>query len=73
MADLNSLAQSAQTLIDQLNSGSITFQNFQNSVGSLTAFSQGLSVTTDEDMANIHIVHEAESIAAGEAPFINRK
>lgn len=72
MADLNSLAQSAQTLIDQLNSGSITFQNFQNSVGSLTTSLQGLSVTTDEDMANIHIVHEAESIAGGEPPVLNK-
>mgnify|MGYP003325130829 CR=1 FL=1 len=72
MADLNSLAQSAQTLIDQLNAGSITFQNFQNSVSSLSTSLQSLTVTTDEDMANIHTVHEAESIAAGEAPIINR-
>ena len=72
MADLNSLAQSAQLLIDQLNSGSITFQNFQNSVSSLITSLQGLTVTTDEDMANIHTVHEAESIAGGEPPVLNK-
>ena len=74
MADsLSSLAASAQTLIDQLNAGSITFQNFKNSVAPLVTSANSIQVTSDEDAAFLHTVREAESIAAGEAPPIRRR
>lgn len=69
MADsLSSLAQSAQLLIDQLDAGNITFQNFKNSVTPLVNAANNIEVTSDEDAALLHTVHEAESIAGGEAP-----
>ena len=70
MADLNSLAQSAQSLIDQLNNGNITFESFKNSVNSITSSAQGTDASNDDDAMYIHTIHEAQSIAAGEAPVV---
>jgi hypothetical protein len=72
MADLNSLAQSAQSLIDQLNNGNITFESFKNSVNSITSSAQGLDTANDDLALYIHTIHEAQSIAAGET-VITRK
>jgi hypothetical protein len=65
----NTLAQTAQTLMDQLNAGSITFQQFQNSMGSIISSSNNNpEFLIDENQDASHTINVAIRISQGEAP-----
>ena len=71
----NTLGQTATTLMEQLSSGTITFQNYRDSMNSVIS-----SATNNPEMADnennydaIHTVDLAIRLTQGEAPPTRRK
>jgi hypothetical protein len=69
----NTLGQTATTLMSQLNSGTITFQNYRDSVNSII-----VSANNNPDFRDsnneiaVHDVSIAIRIASGDAPIVGR-
>lgn len=69
----NTLGQTANTLMSQLNSGTITFQSYRDSVNSIIVSANNNTDFNDSNNAiAIHEVDVAIRIANGEAPIIGR-
>ena len=70
----NTLGETASTLMDQINSGSITFESYQNSVNSIIQSATNNSDFEIEDNADaVHTVDLAIRLSKGEAPPVRRK
>ena len=70
----NTLGQTASTLMDQLSAGTITFQNYRNSMNSVIQSANNNSdflVESNQDAA--HTVNLAIRLTRGEAPPAKRK
>ena len=69
MASVNTLATQSQTLMDQLKSGSISFDNYKNSMNTIIAgTTNNPDFQLEENSDDIHTVMVAISISQGEAP-----
>jgi len=70
----NTLGQTATTLMEQLSSGAITFESYQNSMSSVISSATDNPEFKEEDNAEaIHTVNIATRISEGEAPPVNRR
>jgi phospholipase C len=70
----NTLGQTATTLMEQLSSGTISFESYRNSMSSVISSATNNPEFKDEDNAkSIHDVNIAIRISEGEAPPTRRK
>ena len=70
----NTLGQTAQSLMDQLSTNTITFDNYRNSMNSVIQSATGNSDFENPDNADAaHTVSIATRLSQGEAPPVKRK
>ena len=73
MASVNTLATQSQTLMDQLKSGSISFDNYKNSMNTIIAgTTNNPDFELESNSDDIHTVMVAISISEGRAPRVTR-
>ena len=73
MASVNTLATQSQTLMDQLKSGSISFDNYKNSMNTIIAgTTNNPDFQLEENSEDIHTVMTAIAISQGNAPRVPR-
>ena len=73
MASVNTLATQSQTLMDQLKSGSISFDNYKNSMNTIIAgTTNNPDFELESNSDDIHTVMVAISISEGNAPRVPR-
>ena len=69
MASANTLAVQAQTLMDQVKTGVISFDSYRNSMNTIIAgTTNNPDFQLEENSDDIHTVMVAISISQGEAP-----
>jgi hypothetical protein len=71
----NTLGQTANTLMVQLSSGTITFDSYRNSMNSVISSANNNPEMNDNEnnFDAIHVVNIATRISEGEAPPTRRK
>jgi hypothetical protein len=70
----NTLGQTVTTLMEQLSSGTITFESYRNSMNSVISSATDNPEFKEEDNAKaIHDVNIAIRITEGEAPLAKRR
>ena len=73
MATANTLATSAQTLMDDLNNNTITFESYRNSMNTIIAQVGETDFSNEDDSEAEHTVSIATRISQGEAPPVPRR